>query len=75
MGWIMTGNKKPWLNESGCHDPTAYEAVENVSKEESSIDKDAHKIVSTIKNILDVSGFELVDRIQLRHKKTGKIYK
>lgn len=74
----MGNNGKPWLNNSGCPDPTAYEAIKNIQSEEkrsSRVDADAHTVVTTIKNILDLSGFELVERIQIRHKKTGKIYR
>ena len=51
-------SKKPWLNDSGCPDPTAYEAIKNIQMEEKRsrlVDDDAHKIVTTIKNILDLS--------------------
>lgn len=74
----MGNNGKPWLNSSGCFDPTAYEAMKRVQNEEKKlnyVDNDAHLVVTTIKNILDLSGFELVERIQIRHKKTGKFYK
>lgn len=75
----MGNNGKPWLNNSGCPDPTAYAALKNVQREEriqnEAVDEAAHKVVSTIKNILDLSGFEMVGRIQIRHKKSGKIYK
>jgi hypothetical protein len=62
---------KPWLNESGCPDPTAYEVMKRLNR----VDKDAHTVITTIKNILDLSGFELIGRIQIRHKKSGKIFK
>ncbi len=72
------GNK-PWLNGSGCSDPTAYDALENIRKEEKIqnqlTDEKANKVVNVIKNILELSGFELVGRIQIKHKKSGKIYK
>lgn len=75
----MGNNGKPWLNNSGCPDPTAYAAINNIRKEEKiqnqSVDDKAHKVISTMKNILDLSGFELVGRIEIRHKKSGKIYK
>ena len=67
----MGNNGKPWLNNSGCPDPTAYEAMKKVNL----VDDTAHKVITTIKNILDLSGFELIGRIQIRHKKSGKIYK
>lgn len=75
----MKDNDKPWLNGSGCSDPTAYAAIKNIQNEErirnQPIDDAAHKVVTTIKNILDLSGFELVGRIQIQHKKSGKFYK
>ena len=76
---LLGNNGKPWLNNSGCPDPTAYAALKNVHREEriqnEVMDEKAHKVISTIKNILDLSGFELIDRIQIKHKKSGKIYK
>ena len=70
---------KPWLNCSGYYDPTAYEAMKNIQHEEKiqnqPIDEAAHKVVTTIKNILDLAGFELTERIQIKHKDSGKIYK
>ena len=74
----MGNNGKPWLNNSGCPDPTAYEAIKRVQNEEkrlNHVDSDAHMVVTTIKNILDMTGFELVERIQIHHKKSGKIYR
>ena len=75
---LLGNNGKPWLNNSGCPDPTAYEAMKHIQNEEKRlhrVDDDAHTVVTTIKNILDLSGFELVERIQIRHKKTGKIFR
>lgn len=74
----MSNQGKPYLNNSGCPDPTAFEAMKRIQKEEkiqNQIDDVAHKVVTTIKNILDLSGFELVERVQIRHKKSGKYYK
>lgn len=74
----MGNSGKPWLNNSGCPDPTAYEALKHVRAEEKRnhyVDDNAHMVISTIKNILDLSGFELIGRIQIKHKKSGKIYK
>jgi hypothetical protein len=74
----MGNNGKPWLNNSGCPDPTAYKALNNIQAEEKRLnqtDENVRLVITTIKNILDLSGFELVERIQIRHKKSGKIYK
>ena len=74
----MSNQGKPWLNNSGCPDSTFYEVMKRVQKEQrevNRVDDDAHTVITTIKNILDLAGFELVDRIQIRHKKTGKYYR
>jgi hypothetical protein len=74
----MSNQGKPWMNDSGCPDPTAYEAMKRIQKEEkmvNRVDEDAHTVITTIKNILDLAGFELVERIQIRHKKTGKYFR
>ena len=67
------------MNNSGCPDPTAYAAMQNIQKEEKNrdllIDEKAYKLITTIKNIVDLSGFELIGRIQIQHKKSKKIYK
>jgi hypothetical protein len=74
----MGNNGKPWLNDSGCPDPTSYKVMKQIQMEEkrlNRVDVDAHTVVTTIKNILELSGFELVERVQIRHKKSGKVYR
>lgn len=64
----MGNNGKPWLNGSGCPDPTAYEAVkkiQNAERRTNHVDENAHTVVTVIKSILDLAGFELVERIQI----------
>lgn len=74
----MGNNGKPWLNGSGCPDPTAYEAVkkiQNAERRANHVDENAYTVVTVIKSILDLAGFELIGRIQIRHKESGKVYK
>ena len=66
---------KPWQNGSGYSDFTAYNAIKNVSAEEVKIDRAANLIVNTVKNILELAGFELIGRIQIKYKKSGKVFK
>ena len=66
---------KPWQNGSGYSDFTAYNAIKNVSAEEQEIDRAARLVVNTIKNVLEIAGFELVGRIQIKHKKSRKVFK
>lgn len=64
-------------NSSGYRDPTAGQALENVVFDEQmkEIDDTAGKLIHIIKLVLDVWGFELVERIKIKHKKTGRLYK
>lgn len=47
------------------------EAEERQRKSE----KKRNKLIATLKNVADVSGYEIVNRIEIRDKKTGEIYK
>lgn len=66
-------NRNPRKNASGCPDPTAYEALRNVTREQE-IER-LNKLLSTIRYISDMAGFEIVERITFRDKKNGKIWR
>lgn len=58
-------------NASGYSDPTAYQAIKNIENE----DDKFHKLLDTIFNICELSGFHLEERIILKDKNTGKVYR
>lgn len=62
---------KAWENKSGCKDPTAYAATRAVSEEE----ERANELVRILKNTIRLTGFELLNRIELRDRKSGRIYR
>ena len=62
-------------NAEGYSDPTAYHGTRNVLREEARIDKRADDLISTLKYVIRQSGFELIERIQLRDVKSGKEYR
>jgi len=62
-------------NQSGCADPTAYEAISNIIKEEKELDKKVHNLISVLRSIIDWAGFELISRIEIRDKKTRKEFR
>lgn len=61
---------KPWENNSGCKDPTAYAATKTLTAEEQRLTE----LVKVLKTICRWSGFELLNRIELRGA-SGRIYK
>lgn len=58
-------------NASGYLDPTAYEAIKNSEPEEVRF----HKLLDTIFNICELSGFHLEGRIILKDNRTGRIWR
>jgi len=70
------GNKRnPKYNQSGYADPTAYEAIGQVIKKETELNKKVHNLINVLKFIIDWAGFELIDRIEIRDKKTRKEFR
>lgn len=62
-------------NASGANDPTAYAALKPIVKSETEVDRQVHKLIAVIKNVADLTGFEVVGRIEFRHKESGREFK
>ncbi len=62
-------------NGSGANDPTAYEALKPIVEYDNEIERRAHKVIAVVKNIVDLSGFEVIGRVEFRHKETGREFK
>ena len=58
-------------NASSCSDPTAYRAIKNIDRE----DENFHKLLHTIFNICELSGFRIEGRIILVDEVTGKVWR
>lgn len=58
-------------NAEGYLDRTAYKAIKNVEKEEERF----RKLLDTIFAICELAGFHIEERIVIRDKKTGKIWR
>ena len=65
----------PKFNSEGYYDPTAYEALKPIIKEEAIQQKRVSELVQVVKYIIDKAGFDVVNRIALKDKKTGKEYR
>jgi hypothetical protein len=70
----MANNNDPRRNASGCLDLTAYEAIRNVDRE---IEADARfeKFLQTVFNIADLAGLHIEERLVVKDKKTGKVWR
>ena len=58
-------------NGSGYYDPTAYEAINNIAREEERL----HILLKAIFAVCELAGFHVEERIVLKDKKTGKIWR
>lgn len=69
-------NKDDKRNAEGYLDPTAYQAIKNVEKEDqANEDICFHKLLDTIFTICELSGFHIESRIAIRDQRTGKIWR
>lgn len=68
-----------YRNKEGYPDPTAGEALGAVVKEERQEARERNaavtSLITMLKQIISLAGFELVGRIVLRDKETGKEYR
>ena len=63
-------------NAEGYADPTAYNAIKKVSAEgHEALDAKVNTLIKVLKFIIAESGFELVARIELRDRKTGRFFR
>lgn len=58
-----------FYNHEHYPDPTAYKALENIERERIT------KLIKQLKSIIKENEFELAERIVLKDKRTGKIYR
>lgn len=63
--------QKPWENSSGLPDPTAYAATKHISDEEQRVSD----LVKTLRYIISIAGFELMNRMEFRDCRSGRIYR
>lgn len=73
----MARDKKPHLykNSEGYNDPTVGEAMSNIEAEERRVLERISALIPIMKKTAELVGFEVVGRIILMDKETGKKYK
>lgn len=65
----------PKKNAEGYADPTAYAALAPVIREESEQQKQVNSLIYILKYIINLAGFDLLNRIELHDRKTGRDYR
>ena len=65
----------PKKNEEGYTDLTAYYGTKDIIREEAEIEQKNRELIHTFRLLAGLSGIEIIGRITLKHKKTGRVYK
>ena len=76
----MANNKDPRRNESGCMDLTAYEAIKKMDREvkkqvKNERNEEVFTAIKLVKNMLRKFDLIVINRIEIKDKRTGKIYR
>lgn len=66
---------KPWQNKEGYADPTAYEGLKPIIRDEDEQQKRVNTLIFVLKYITRLAGFELLNRIEIKDRKTGREYR
>lgn len=80
MSYIPIKDKdkdNPITNQEGYMDLTRHDAVENIEKEERERREAGRvtKLVHTIFYICNIAGFDVAERIVLKDKRTGRVWR
>ena len=62
-------------NKEGYADPTAHAAIRHIVQEEAEQQRRVSELVGVLKYIIDKTGYDLIARIELRDRRTGKEYR
>ena len=65
----------PRRNAEGYLDVTAYLGTKNVIHDENEAERKNKDLIHTFRPLADIAGFEIVGRITIKHKKTGRIFR
>ena len=69
---IMANTTNPRRNAEGYSDPTAYEDLKNVEREER---ERFHRLLHTLFYLCERAGFEIKGRIILVDKRNGRVWR
>ena len=72
---MMSGSRIPYKNPEGYADPTAHAAMSTVQKEQDAADLRVQNFIRAVKTIIDQSGDDLLARIEIRDRATGRDYR
>ena len=71
----MPTDKIPYHNPEHYADPTACSAVSAVQSEQDEADIRVQSFIRAVKTIIDQSGYDLLARIEIKDRHTGRCYR
>lgn len=71
----MADRNNPFFNNSGYPDPTAYKALKPIIQADTALQHRVNRLICELKTSISDSGFELLNRIEIRDRETGRIFK
>ena len=71
----MGNSKNPYYNSEGYADPTAYGALKPIMQADAALEGKVNFLIEVLKFIANEAGFDVVNRIELRDRNTGRLFK
>lgn len=68
-------NRIPLRNPEGYMDLTTHDALTNVMRETEEGDLRCNRLIKSIKTVIDLADFDLVARIEVKDRRTGRTYR
>ena len=62
-------------NPSGCPDPTAHDALLPMVEADEELQRRTNALIKAMKIMVDLSGYDLLARIEERDRQTGKVFR
>lgn len=72
---ITNDSSIPYRNKSGCADPTAHDALSAIQAEQDQEVERVNRLIKALKINIDLADFDLLNRIEIRDRRTGKCYR
>ena len=62
-------------NASECADPTAHDALLPIVEAEEALERRTNALIKSLKKLIDLSGYDLLARIEVRDRQSGRVFK
>lgn len=67
--------KFPRRNASGCPDPTAHDALLPIAQADAELEARTTRLIKALKIMVDLAGYDLIARIEIRDRESGRIFR